>query len=183
MQPAGASGVRNPSQERVDPSVTTTFDDFFLEQRGPLFAQAYALTGDVDEAQDLVQEAMIRTWGRWGRVSQMDRPSSWARKVLHNLAVGRWRARRVHASVSEITTPVPSPGVGHLDVARALRRLPDNQRTALLLHDVVGLSVEEVAVEMESPEGSIRGWLSRGRRALAADLAITPAKSRGGKQK
>jgi RNA polymerase sigma-70 factor (ECF subfamily) len=183
MQPARPSGSPKPIfQKRVDLSVTT-FDDFFLEQRGPLFAQAYALTGDVDEAQDLVQEAMIRTWRRWGRVSQMDRPSSWARKVLHNLAVGRWRARRAHTGVSEITTPVPGPGVGHLDVARALRRLPDNQRTALLLHDVVGLSVEEVAVEMQAPEGSIRGWLSRGRRALATDLQITPAKSRGGKQK
>ena len=161
----------------------TTFDDFFSEQRGPLFAQAYALTGNVEEAQDIVQEVMIRTWRRWSRVSKMDRPSSWARKVLNNLAVGHWRTRRAHASVSENATPVAAPGIGHLDVARALRRLPENQRTALILHDVIGLSVAEVAGEMDAPEGSIRGWLSRGRQSLANELEITTSNSRGGKSK
>jgi RNA polymerase sigma-70 factor, ECF subfamily len=176
------SETENVGLKRVGPSVTS-FDDFFSEQRGPLFAQAYALTGNVHEAQDLVQETMIRTWRHWGRVSQLDKPSSWSRKVLHNLAVGRWRTRRAHASVSEITAPVPGPGIGHLDVARAIRGLPDNQRTAVLLHDVVGLSVAEVAGEMGAPEGSIRGWLSRARRTLAAELEVTPSNSRGGKRK
>ena len=134
----------------------TTFDDFFSEQRGPLFAQAYALTGNVEEAQDLVQETMIRTWRRWSRVSQMDRPSSWARKVLNNLAIGHWRTRRASASVSEGTAPVAGPGIGHLDVARALHRLPEKQRIALLLHDVVGLSVAEVASEMDAPALALR---------------------------
>ncbi len=161
----------------------TTFDEFFSEQRGPLFAQAYALTGDVDEAQDLVQEVMLRTWRRWTRVSQMDRPSSWARRVLRNLAVGRWRKQRVRRSVSETDTPTPGPDVGHLDVARALRRLPDKQRDAVVLHDVVGLSVAEVAVEMNEPEGSIRGWLSRGRRTLATALNVSNTHSSEGTAK
>jgi RNA polymerase sigma-70 factor (ECF subfamily) len=155
----------------------STFDEFFLEQRGPLFAQAYALTGDVDEAQDLVQEVMLRTWRRWARVGQMERPSSWARRVLLNLAVGRWRKQRVHRVVHDADRPTPAPEVGHLDVARALRRLPDKQRNALLLHDVVGLSVAEVAAEMQAPEGSIRGWLSRGRRTLATALNVSNAHS------
>jgi RNA polymerase sigma-70 factor (ECF subfamily) len=154
-----------------------TFDEFFSEHRGSLFAQAYALTGDLDEAQDLVQEVMLRTWQRWDRVSQMDRPSSWARRVLLNLAVGRWRKRRVHRSVNEADTPIPAPGVGHLDVAKALRQLPDQQRNSLLLHDVVGMSVAEVAVEMGVPEGSVRGWLSRGRRTLAENLGLSRTNS------
>jgi RNA polymerase sigma-70 factor (ECF subfamily) len=82
--------------------------------------------------------------------------------------------------VSETDTPTSAPEVGHLDVARALRRLPENQRNALLLHDVVGLSVTEVAAEMQVPEGSIRGWLSRGRRTLATDLNVSNAHSSEG---
>jgi RNA polymerase sigma-70 factor, ECF subfamily len=156
----------------------STFDDFFAEQRAPLLAQAYALTGDMEEAQDLLQEAMLRTWRRWDRVSEMDRPSSWTRKVLLNLAIGRWRTRRARAGVTLIATPTPPTDVEHLDVARALRRLPGRQRTALLLHDVVGLSVAEVAVEMEVPEGSVRGWLSRGRRTLAGALQVSSSNSR-----
>jgi RNA polymerase sigma-70 factor (sigma-E family) len=160
-----------------------TFDDFFTEQRGSLFAQAYALTGDVEEAQDLLQEVMLRTWRRWDRVSQMDRPSSWAHKVLLNLAVGRWRKRRVHGNLSETDSPIPAPDVGHLDVARALRGLPVAQRNAVLLHDIAGMSVAEVAAEMRVPEGSVRGWLSRGRRTLAVALGMSPTNTPEGKVK
>ncbi len=167
---------------RVD-GLVTTFDDFFSEQRSPLFAQAYALTGDLEEAQDLLQEVMLRTWQRWDRVSQMDRPSSWARKVLVNLAIGRWRKRRVRFNVREADMPTPAPGVGHLDVARALRRLPVAQRNAVLLHDIAGMTVAEVAAEMGAPEGSVRGWLSRGRRTLAEALGISPANSPEGTMK
>ncbi len=161
----------------------TTFEDFFLEQRGPLFAQAYALTGDIEEAQDLLQEVMLRTWRRWDRVSQMERPSSWARKVLLNLAIGRWRKRRVQRVVGEADASIPAPEVGHLDVSRALRGLPDSQRNAVLLHDIVGMSVAEVAAEMRVPEGSVRGWLSRGRRTIADVLGVSSTNNPGGKVK
>jgi RNA polymerase sigma-70 factor (ECF subfamily) len=79
--------------------------------------------------------------------------------------------------VNEADTPIPAPGVGHLDVAKALRQLPDQQRNSLLLHDVVGMSVAEVAVEMGVPEGSVRGWLSRGRRTLAENLGLSRTNS------
>ena len=62
--------------------------------------------------------------------------------------------------------------VGHLDVVDALRRLPSDQQRALVLHDVIGLSVAEVARELRVPEGTVRSWLSRGRAALAADLGV-----------
>jgi DNA-directed RNA polymerase specialized sigma24 family protein len=66
------------------------------------------------------------------------------------------------------------PEVGHLDVVEALHRLSQNQQRALVLHDVVGLSVVEIAAELNAPAGTIRSWLSRGRLALAADLGLLP---------
>jgi RNA polymerase sigma-70 factor (ECF subfamily) len=160
-----------------------SFDRFFSEQRGPLFAQAYALTGNVDESHDLVQEVMLRTWRRWDQVSKLELPSAWARKVLTNLTIDRWRRIRRHPQEEFVDQAVPGPTIEHLDVAKALRALPDSQRTALLLHDVVGYSVAEVAAEMGAPEGSVRAWLSRGRHKLADDLHLSNSESHQGKIK
>jgi RNA polymerase sigma-70 factor, ECF subfamily len=149
-----------------------TFDSFFSDQGKPLMAAAYALTGDLGESQDLVQDVMLRTWRSWSRVSKMDKPEAWARRVLINLAIGRFRRLRSSRSSGGAELHVPPPDVGHIDVSRALRRLPHKQMNAILLHDVLGLSVVEVAAEMGSPEGSVRAWLSVGRRALAGTLGL-----------
>jgi RNA polymerase sigma-70 factor (ECF subfamily) len=146
------------------------FEAFVRESSGPLFGQAYLLAGDRHSAQDLVQETFVRVWQHWGRVSTYDNPMGWARHVLHNLAVSRWRRHKVQARVTEVDVPAAAPDIGHLDVVEALGRLPERQRRAIVLHDVVGMSVEEVAVEMNAPQGSVRAWLSRSRAALAADL-------------
>jgi RNA polymerase sigma-70 factor, ECF subfamily len=158
------------------------FDEFFTEHRRALLAQAYALTGDPDEAQDLVQEAFFRTWQHWEEVSQMVNPTGWVRTVLYNLAMGRWRRRRLHDRHTTFDPPQSeaSPDETHLDLARALRRLPKPQRTALLLHHVVGMPVSQVAIEMQAPEGSIRGWLSRGRAALAKALDVESTTTQDG---
>jgi RNA polymerase sigma-70 factor (ECF subfamily) len=150
------------------------FEAFFRSQSRSLVNQAFVLTGSAQEAQDLVQEVFVRAWRNWERVSTLDSPPSWARSVLRNLAIGRWRRRRGHPEsvLFEGDWIAPAPGVGHLDVVRALRALPERQRTVLVLHDVVGLSVSETATEIGAPEGSVRGWLSRGRNTLAAALGI-----------
>ena len=153
------------------------FEAFVRESSGPLFGQAYLLAGDRHSAQDLVQETYVRVWQHWGRVSTYDSPMAWARHVLHNLAVSRWRRNRVRMRVTEVDVPVAAPDIGHLDLVEALGRLPERQRRAIVLHDVVGMSTEEVAAEMNSPQGSVRAWLSRGRAALAADLAAGEAEA------
>jgi RNA polymerase sigma-70 factor (ECF subfamily) len=57
-------------------------------------------------------------------------------------------------------------------ILRALRHLPRPQREALVLHDGLGLTVVEVAVELSVPEGTVRSWLSRARAVLAPILSI-----------
>ncbi len=153
------------------------FEAFVRESSGPLFGQAYLLAGDRHSAQDLVQETYVRVWQHWGRVSNYDSPLAFARHVLHNLAVSRWRRHRVRTRMTEVDVPVAPPDVGHLDLLEALGRLPERHRRAIVLHDVVGMSAEEVAAEMKAPVGSVRGWLSRGRASLAADLSAGQAEA------
>jgi RNA polymerase sigma-70 factor (ECF subfamily) len=155
-----------------------TFDDFFHQQRRSLLAHAYVLTGNAEDAQDLVQEVLLRVWRKWDEVSEMDRPATWSRTVLNNLVIGRWRRVSVEKRHSLRSGPMgesgeyPDPDAA-ADLARELRRLPHTERTALLLYHVVGLRVSEVASEMGAPEGTVRSWLTRGRLSLAKALQIS----------
>lgn len=150
-------------------STDEEFDALYLASRARLVAQIHALTGDWPGARDVVQEAFVRCWSRWDRVSRYQDPEAWVRRVAYNLAKSGWRrARRwvLHASPPEGATEDVDPGP-RADLISALATLPVNQRTAIALHYLGGLSVEETAAEMAAPAGSVKSWLSRGRARLA----------------
>jgi RNA polymerase sigma-70 factor (ECF subfamily) len=170
-----------------------TFEDFFYAERRSLLAQAYVLTGSSDDAQDLVQEVFLRAWTKWNEVARKESPAAWARTVLQNLVIGRWRRGQMEMRHSQRTSLRSAAedqsttfDLSALDLARALRRVPEKERTALVLYHVAGLRVSEVASEMSAPEGTVRSWLVRGRVSLAKALGVSesdvgPAQSRKGK--
>lgn len=138
-----------------------------------LVVQLVAFTGDLGDAEDLVQEAFVRAIGRWSQVRDYDNPEAWLRTVALNLARSRWRRGRRHAAaLLKIGPPRDGGEVGpdHVAIVTALRSLPAAQREALVLHHFVGLSVEEVAAQCGAPSGTIKARLSRGRAALAPRL-------------
>jgi RNA polymerase sigma-70 factor (ECF subfamily) len=148
---------------------TAAFDAFYESARDRLAVQIAALTGDPTEAVDHVQEAFVRAWTRWSYVGGLDDPAGWVRRVAHNLAVSRWRrTRRVVLGRS------PERAIDWDDEQRelidALRLLPRPQREAIVLHYLVGLSVDEVGAELHAPSGTVKSWLSRGRASLARTL-------------
>jgi RNA polymerase sigma-70 factor (ECF subfamily) len=164
----------------ADSSARADFERFFVGAKRSLMGQAFLLTGDIEGSKDLVQEALLRVWREWPRASAYEDPTAFARRVLHNLAIDRWRqdkGRLRLARGAERPSPSPPPGIGHLDIIRSLHRLPVNEQRALVLHDVVGLSVNEVAADLEVPEGTVRSWLSRGRTALATELGLDRARA------
>lgn len=147
------------------------FDAFYSASWGRLFSQAYVLTGDRETAQDLTQEALLRAWRRWDRITGYEDPEGWTRRVLHNLCIESWRrsrTRSAHRAVEAPTTPdIP---VHHHQLAQAMRDLPGEQARALLLHDGLGMTVRETADELAVPEGTVRSWLSRSRKVVAARI-------------
>jgi RNA polymerase sigma-70 factor (ECF subfamily) len=160
---------KEPQQREED---LGEFERFFEQTSRALVGQAFVLTGDLQDAQDLAQEALARVWDRWPVVSQFDDPAAWARRVLFNLAMSRLRRRRLERRrPPDALTAAPAPSADAVDLARALRRLPVAQRKALVLREVLGLDIEEVAREMRASDGTVRKWLHRARRALAAELA------------
>jgi RNA polymerase sigma-70 factor (ECF subfamily) len=148
-----------------------SFDDFYRATSRRVLHHVYALTGDVTEAQDCVQEAYARAWQRWSRVRTHEDPEAWVRTVARRIAVSRWRRTRtamgylLHHGRPETTA---APSEDHALLVRALRDLSQPQRDAVVLHHLVGLSVEEVAQRTASPVGTVKARLHRGRAALAA---------------
>jgi RNA polymerase sigma-70 factor (ECF subfamily) len=157
------------------------YETFFRSVEPMLRRVAFLYTGDTELAHDLAQETLVRAWQHWSRVSVHPHPDAWCRIVLRNLATSRWR----RAALERSRTPAEpgmaaAPSAEHLDIVAALGKLPASQRQALILHDVVGFSAEEIADELRVPAGTVRSWLSRGRHAMAESLADRLPDSRKG---
>jgi RNA polymerase sigma-70 factor (ECF subfamily) len=137
---------------------------------------ALALARDPDRAEDLVQEALLRalagarTW-RPGRA-----PLPWLLAILHNAHVSRGRRRALEAAAAEeaarrgpAAVAAPQPERVHLgQTVAALMRLPEEQRAALVLTAVEGLSYKDAAEVLGVPVGTLMSRLGRGREALRA---------------
>jgi RNA polymerase sigma-70 factor, ECF subfamily len=153
-----------------------TFDDFFAATFQRVVGQVYAMTGHLAEAEDAVQEAYARAWQRWSRYSGLDDPEAWVRVVAYRIAVSAWRktANRLVAHRRAVAGEyVPGLRPEHVALVEALRRISPNQRRVVVLHHLVGLSVDEVAAEIGISAGTVKSRLARGRAALAPVLSET----------
>jgi RNA polymerase sigma-70 factor, ECF subfamily len=163
-------------RERIHPvsgSASDAFDAFYVGSRQRTLRTVYAMTGDLGDAQDLVQEAYARAWQRWSTVSAYEDPEAWVRTVAWRLAASRLRKARNGVAALLRHGPsgsAPGPEPDSLDLIAALKKLPDAQRRAIVLHHLGGLSVGDVARETGAPEGTVKARLARGRAALAEFL-------------
>ncbi|GAB3937333.1 sigma-70 family RNA polymerase sigma factor [Micromonospora vulcania] len=143
-----------------------------------LVVQLYAVTGDMSEAQEAVQEAFTRALGMPRRIGALDNPEAWLRRVAVNVARSRYRRRRVLDGLLRRIGPPPvvaDKAPEHLALLAALRGLPEGQRQALALHYLVDLPVDEIAATLGVSAGTVKSRLSRGRQALAALLVDSDA--------
>jgi RNA polymerase sigma-70 factor (ECF subfamily) len=149
------------------------FAAFYAGAFARLVGQLLLVTGELHEAEDVVQEAFARASTRWSRLRDFDAPEAWVRRVAINLAADRMRrARRRLAAMVRLgpAQPVPPVRVEDLALLEALRGLPVHQRQVIVLHHLVGMPVHEVAATLRVPTGTVKTRLARGRHALAARL-------------
>lgn len=165
-------GLRNAREMAVGPPTEVDFDGFYAAHFQTLTIQLYAYTSDLPNAQDVVQEAFCRALARWSRVSEMDDPLAWVRRVAWNLATSQWRRARTAALFArkQRVEHVAAPGPDRIALAEALATLPAQHRRVVILHYLADLSVRDIAVQVGVPEGTVKAWLHRGRSALAARL-------------
>ena len=150
-----------------------SFEEFYTGAVGRLLGQLFLVTGDLHEAEEVVQEAFARASVRWSWLRDYNAPEAWVRRVALNLATDRARrGRRRLAALRRLGPPAPTPPpqVEDLALLEALRGLSIGQRQVLVLHYLVGMPVQEVARTLGVPSGTVKVRLARGRSALAAQL-------------
>ena len=104
-----------------------------------LAAQLYAYLGDATEAEDLAQEAYLRAWRSWSKISQYDDPVGWVRHVAWNLATSRLRqlataTRFAARQPAPESTAIAALGPERVALVAALRQMPERQRCAIVMH-------------------------------------------------
>jgi RNA polymerase sigma-70 factor, ECF subfamily len=156
-------------------AVGEDFDAFYMASYGRVVGQLFVVLGDLNDAEDVVQEAFTRAAARWSRVRAYEAPEAWVRRVALNQAFTVMRrAKRQLRMLGRLAPPqaVPEPPSDVLDLLAAMRRLPASQREVLVLHYLVELSLDEVARHLRIPSGTAKSRLARGRRALARALGV-----------
>src|SRR3954451_13830899 len=137
-----------------------------------LLGQLIGVTGNVAEAEDVVQEAFVRGLDHPGRLLGADNPEAWLRTVAVNLARSRWRrAQRLVGLAPRLVYEHPDTDTdSNVVLLEALRKLPAGQREVIALHHLADLTVAQVADTLGLPTGTVKARLSRGRAALSALL-------------
>jgi RNA polymerase sigma-70 factor (ECF subfamily) len=161
--PRGEGDVRTSDEEFVE--------RLYRESAGALVTAAYALTGDLTEAEDAVQEAFVRAFGRPEKVTRADNPVAWMRVVTLNIARSRYRRQqrfdRLLSRLRPADERLPGLEPDHVVLVGAIRQLPRKQREAIALYYLADLSVTDISESLHVSQNVVKSRLHRGRQALA----------------
>jgi RNA polymerase sigma factor (sigma-70 family) len=172
-----------------DDTESASFETLLRPHMDGLFRLAFRLAGSRPEAEDLFQDVLTRMYARLDELAALEQPAPWLRRVLYNHFIDNRRryARQRLLIVEEHRLPGAGiealPGmasgrpeeeaarqddIGRLE--RALAALSDDYREAVLLHDVEGYRIAEIAAMTGAPDGTIKARLHRARARLRALL-------------
>lgn len=148
------------------------FEEFYRTHYRSLVRVLFPIVVDRHGAEEVAQEAFLRAYREWSKISRYDDPAGWLHRVAVRVAVSRWRRLRSAAAALARHGPPPpaTADVGDdvsLTVLTALRQLPLSQRQVLVMHHLLGFPVALIADELRVPIGTVKARLSRGRTALA----------------
>lgn len=154
------------------------FTAYVAERRASLYATAYHLTGDRHEAEDLLQSALFSTYRAWDRISDKAALGGYLRRTMTNLHISAWRRRKLN----EYPTEELPETAGESDAMRgtelravlwqALAKLPEQQRTMLVLRYYEGRTDPEIAEILGISVGTVKSSIWRSLRRLRDDEVL-----------
>ncbi|WP_395695331.1 SigE family RNA polymerase sigma factor [Nocardioides sp.] len=164
-------------RDRDDDGGRHSFEEYVAARRGALLRTAYLLTGHREDAEDLVQVALVKVVPRWSRIASD--PEPYVRRVLVNESISRWRRRRWREVSTDdlpdgpVGGPVDGPGADRVALQRALARLAPRQRAVVVLRYYEDLTEAETARVLGISVGTVKSQARDALARLRADAADT----------
>lgn len=145
---------------------TAAFTMFFEAEFPSVVRTAYLILHDGQQAEEIAQEAFVRLYTRWTKVAAYQRPDAWVRRVAIHMAMRAssrdYRRRDLEQGVAPPAVTKPRD----LDVLRAVRALPPQQRAAVALFYFEDRPIEEIAHLLDCSESTARVHLMKARQRL-----------------
>jgi RNA polymerase sigma-70 factor (sigma-E family) len=159
----------------LDASELTAFSEFVEARSGSLFRTAYLMVGDHQLAQDLLQEALVKTLVAWPRLRDRDNVEAYTRRIVVTTSIS-WRRRRSFHERPSDTLPEPvgnDPAeemVTHDAVVAALLTVPPRQRAAIVLRYYQDLTEAQTAEVLGCSVGAVKSQVAAGLKRLRPTL-------------
>jgi RNA polymerase sigma-70 factor (ECF subfamily) len=156
------------------------FDELMRRYKRPVLNFVYRLLGNADEAEDVAQEVFIRVYQNIGTLESSRKFSTWLFAMAHHACIDQLRWRKRHPtesldnspSLASVTTPTTEAATHEIGehISAAVAKLPQDQRTALILSEYQGQSHAEIAQVMRCSEKSVELRLYRAKQTLRQHL-------------
>jgi RNA polymerase sigma factor (sigma-70 family) len=146
------------------------FDTFFAEEHERLFKALYFVTGNRDDAEELMQESFLKLWERWHEIERIDDPTAYLFRVALNAF--RSRHRRAATALRKISSVVDAgrdeftDAEMRADVRALLLACTQRQRAALVLVDLLGYPSEQAARILRVRPSTVRALATQGRQTI-----------------
>lgn len=160
-----------------DSEVAALFDRHYA----PMCRLAFVILGDGPMAEEIVMEAMVKTFTGWGRIRDVDRADAYLRRTVVNLCRSKIRRKVIEGRVNrvsyrrdELKPPSWDPERHETSriVLEAVRKLPERQRTCVVLRYFEDLAEADIAEVMDCSVGTVKSQLSKARAKLEKELEM-----------
>jgi RNA polymerase sigma-70 factor (sigma-E family) len=153
------------------------FREYVAARSRSLLRAAYLLTGNIADAEDLVQSALAKTYQAWDRIEDRAALDGYVRRAMVNTHISWWRRRRVEEfPTDEVPDQVVADPSGDSDLAdtlrRAIDRLPQRMRAAVVLRYYEDMTEAEVADVLGVSLGTVKSTVSRAVAKLRIDAEL-----------
>ena len=150
-------------------------DELYRQHVGDVYRYTYAVLGNHADAEDVTQTTFVNALRALERGETPEEPSRWLTVIAHNLVRQRWRQAANRPALVELETDVPGAPEEEEEfeleeLVRALQRIPETQREAIVMRELEGRSYREIATVLGLSTSALETLLFRARRSLADEL-------------